>query len=187
MLRILMVTVLMAGPLLAGAAMAEPVTGKVAKGQIFGTTAEVKIVDGIMPKDQAAALKTVLAGQPYYGAAALSPDDGLMSEATVLLANYHDIASASKAALAQCDAKRKGKTPCVIAATVQPKGWKQRQLQLSADATKGFKTSYPASGGALATSATSGGWALGGVGAAALAACAAQGKKPKDCAVVIAN
>ena len=182
MLRILMALVLLAGP-----ALADPVTGKVAKGQLFGEVADVRVLDTTLPKDQAAALNTVLAGQPYYGAAALSPDDGLMSDATVLLANYHDIASASVAALAQCDAKRKGKTPCVIAATVQPKGWKQLSVQLSVDATNGFKTSYPASGGAVATSAATGAWAIGGDGAAALAACKGQKQKPKDCAVVIAN
>ena len=182
MLRILMGLVLLAGP-----ALAEPVAGKVAKGQLFGLVADVRVIDGNLPKDQVAALKTVLAGQPYYGAAALSPDDGLMAEATVLLANYHDVASASKAALAQCDAKRKGKTPCVIAATVQPKGWKQRSVQLSVDATTGFKTSYPGSGGAVATSAATGAWAIGGDATAALAACTKQGQKPKDCAVVIAN
>ena len=182
MLRILAGLIVLAGPV-----MAEPVTGPVAKAQLFGAVADVRLVEGTLPKDQAAALKTVLAGQPYYGAAALSPDDGLMSEATVLLANYHDISSASKAALAQCDAKRKGKTPCVIAATVQPKGWKQRSLQLSVDATNGFKTSYPASGGAVATSAATGAWAVESDAAAALAACEKQAQKPKDCAVVIAN
>lgn len=174
--------------LVMGTAQADPISGKAAKAMMFGTKAEVVVLDGTgLPADMAAALKTVLAGQPYYGAAAFSPDEGLMSEATVFTGNYHDVDAASKAAIQQCDAKRKGKAHCVVAAIVRPKGYKTRDLQLSAEASAGFKSGYPAAGGALAISPSTGAWGIGGDEAGAVAACAGQAKKTRDCVVVISN
>lgn len=131
-------------------------------------------------------LQTVLAGQPYYGAAALSPDDGLMSDATIFVGNYFDVEHASTEALAQCDAKKTGKAPCVIAATVRPKGWVQKAVQLSPDATAGFLKDYPKTGGALAISPSKAIWTIGDKSKSALAECAKK-SKAKDCVVVIAN
>ena len=178
----------MAGMLLAGAAYGTPLTGRAAAAMLFSPSAvQVVINAGAgLPKDMAGALKTVLAGQPAYGAAAISPDDGLMSEATIFVGNYHDAVHAGQAAVQQCDAKRKGKTPCVVAATVLPMGWKAQAVQLSQAATAGFIASYPKTGGALATSATTGGWAIGATEPAALADCAKK-SKAKDCSIVIAN
>ena len=176
------------GMLVAGAAGADPVTGKAAAKMLFSPKAVQVVINSAagLPKDMAGALKTVLASQPAYGAAAISPDEGLMSEATIFVGNYHDAASAGLAAVKQCDAKRKGKTACVVAATVLPKGWKAQPVQLSGDATAGFLASYPKAGGAVATSASTGGWAIDADPKTALADCAKK-SKAKDCAVVIAN
>lgn len=184
-------SVMIAGVGLAGAALAEPVTGKdVAKRLYAPILAEVEILpEAGLPADQAAALQAVGVGQPYYGAIAISPDEGLMSEATVAAANYHDTAAASAAALDGCNAKKTGKTPCVLAALIRPKGWKDDGFGLSSDATAGFKT-YDRKAGALAISAKTGAWGMAaGEGAAdkALANCAAPPREATDCAVVIAD
>ena len=76
------------------------VTGKDAKAALFkGAEAEVDLrPEAGLPEDQAAALVMVGAGQPYYGAIAISPDEGLMSEATVAAANHHTVEAAEVAA-----------------------------------------------------------------------------------------
>lgn len=182
--------VVLASPLLA-----QTVTGKEAGKALFAPVkAEVEILPAAnLPKDQAAALKMVGAGQPYYGAIAISPKDGLMSEATVAAANYHSTDAASAAALAECDAKRKGKEPCVVAALIRPKGWKDKGVQLSSDATAGFRKSYDAAAGtALAISPLTGGWGIGAGAKDAIDACIARTPKAKaskasDCKVLIEN
>ena len=175
--------------LVAGPVLADPMTHVAAAKLMFAPSGvQVSLVPGAaLPKEQAGPLKTVLAQQPYYGAAALSPDEGLMSEATIFVGNFHSADMASQAALVQCNAKRKGKTACVIVATVAPKGWKARPLQLSQAATAGLKTGYPKVGGGMAISAATGDWALAGDAATALANCKASKDKPKDCALVIEN
>ena len=172
---------------LAGLAGAEVLNGKTAKAALFAPVkAEVEILaDAGLPDDQAKALEMVGGQQPYYGAIAISPDEGLMSEATVAAANYHDTEAASKVALAECNAKKTGKAPCVVAALIRPKGWEARDLQLSSDATAGFKADYK--DGALAVSNSTGAWGVGADDAAALAACAALKDQTKDCVVVIAK
>ena len=176
------------GTLLAGVAAAAPVTGREAAKLLFSPSAVQVLINPAagLAKNVAGPLKTVLAGQPSYGAAAISPDDGLMSDATIFVGNYHDVGAAGLAAVKQCDAKRTGKTPCVVAATVLPKGWKAQALQLSQAATAGFLASYPKAGGAVATSASTGGWAIGADAKAALTDCAKK-STAKDCIVVIAN
>lgn len=173
-------------------AAAEPVNGKVAKQAVFAPVqAEVEILPAAgLPKDQARALEMVGGAQPYYGAIAISPQDGLMSEATVAAANYHDTDAASVVALAECNAKKTAKKPCVVAALIRPKGWQERGFQLSSDATAGFRAEYDAKSGALAISVATGSWGLGSgtnAKADALADCAAKPSRPKDCTVVIAN
>lgn len=140
--------------------------------------------------DQAQILASVATQQPYYGAIAVSPAEGLMSEATIAAANYHSVEAASAAALAGCDAARKEAAPCVIVALIRPKGWEARPLQLSADATTAFRKDYGGKGGALAVSASSGAWGMAkGANAAraAVAACAAKLTGQNDCAVIVAD
>lgn len=186
-MRISMITLVAIG--LAGTAAAEPVTGKAAKKMLFAPLkAEVQILPAAgLPRDQAAILQSVGAAQLYYGAIAISPEKGLMSETTVAAANYHDVAAAAVAALAGCNAAKPGKKDCVVAAVIRPKGWKDKGLSLSSAATAGFKADYPATGAALAISAGSGAWGIGADAAEAIAACVRRNLAAPDCAVVIAN
>lgn len=173
---------------------ADPITGKAARALLFapeGAEVELLLPD-LLPEAEALALKMVAEAQPYYGAVAISPDEGLMAEATVAAANYHDTNAATLAALAGCDAMRKGAAPCVVVALIRPKGWEPRGLQLSAAATAGFGHDYKGRGGkALAISASTGRWGVAtgdGAGSAAVAACAAMDSPPvADCAVVVAD
>ena len=186
-MRFGMMTLAMIG--LAAAAQAEPLDGKSAKKALFASVkAEVEILpEAGLPKDQALVLKSVGTAQLYYGAIAISPEKGLMFETTVAAANYHDVAAASAAALAGCNAAKRGKKDCVVAAVIRPKGWKVNGLSLSSDATAGFKSEYKMAGSAMAISAASGAWGIGVDGDAAIAACVARNAAANDCAVVIAN
>ncbi len=181
-----------AGSVAGSVAQAETITGKAAKKLLFTAKgAEVEILPAAgLAKDQAKVLELVGKDQPYYGAIAISPEEGLMSEATVAAANYHDTGAASAAALADCNVKKKkGAADCVVAALIRPKGWKDKGFQLSADATAGFKT-YDAKTGALAISKSTGAWGIGaggGAAEAAVAACLVKAPKAEDCTVVIAQ
>ncbi len=176
--------------LTATAAIAEPMSGRAAKKLLFPAKAAVQAEmlpsSGLSAEDQTI-LASVATQQPYYCAIAISPEDGLLAESTVAAANYHDTAAAEVAALAQCEAKRTGATPCVIAALIRPEGYEARDLSLSRDASAAFRADYPAKRGALAISGTTGAWGLGQGADAALAACAAKGAEITDCAVVIAD
>lgn len=144
--------------------------------------AEVVITEGALPKDEAKMLAMVAKDQPYYAAIAISPDEGLMSEATMAAANHHTVEAASGIALAQCNAKKKGAADCVIVATVRPEGWEARPLQLSSSATEDFVANQ---GAALALSAATGAWGIGASPDEALAACAAKQEAATDCTVAI--
>lgn len=176
---------------LASMAGADPLTGKAAKAMLFQpgkSVAEMAAGTGLSDADLAA-LKSVAETQSYYGAIALSPDEGMMSEATVAAVNYHDTAAASAAALAECNAKKTGKAGCVVVALIRPKGWKAPGFGLSSDATAAFK-GYDRKVGAMAVSPATGAWGMAvgeGAAEAAVADCAAKNDKATDCVVVIAN
>lgn len=174
---------------LTAGAMAEPVTGKVAKGALFAPQgAQARIVPQILNAREEQIIEQAAMVQKYYGAVALSPDEGLMSEATVAAANFHDLAAAHRVALAACDAKRvKASKPCVIVADIVPSGWVPgRPVQLSQDATAGFEGGFMAASAprAFAISPETGHWGHGVGRDAALAACAAMGGA-KDCEIII--
>lgn len=179
----------LAGIAVAGAAMAAPLDGKAAKKALFAPVkAEVEILAAAgLPKDQATILKSVGAAQLYYGAIAISPEKGLMFETTVAAANYHDVAAASAAALAGCNAAKPGKKDCVVAALIRPKGWTDKGLSLSSDATAGFKAEYQVTGSVMAISAGSGAWGIDADADTAIAACKARNAAADDCAVVISD
>ena len=175
--------------LIATSAGADPLTGKTAKKLLFApdaAEAEMLPGSGLSEQDQTV-LKSVAEAQPYYGAIAISPDEGLMSEATVAAADYHDTAAAEAVALAECNAKKTGAAPCVTAALIRPKGWEAREVQLSQTATTGYRDDYAGKGGALAVSAATGAWGIGKGYDAALTACAGAEGKVTDCAVLIAD
>lgn len=172
-------------------ALSEPLAGKEAKKALFAPLkAEVEIMpEAGLPADQAEILKTVGVGQPYYGAIAIAPDEGLMADATVAAANFHDAASATAAALAECEAKKKTPTACVIAAMIRPEGWKDQGFGLSSDATASFKD-YDMKTGALAISPLTGAFGMAaGEGAAekALTNCGAKNDKATDCVLAVQN
>ncbi len=129
---------------------------------------------------------------PYYGAIAISPDEGVNAAATIAAGNFHSFDAAAAAVLAECDAKRRaGSQPCAVVAEVRPQGWEARALQLSQGATAALRGDYRRGGGekALAISPASGGFGVGkgaGAGASALAACNAAGGRG-DCSVVVAD
>lgn len=167
-------------------AQAQTVTGEAAQAMLFAPgKAEVELSGGdILPKDQAKVLEMVAVDQPYYAAIAISPDEGLMSEATVAAANYHTVEAASAVALAECNAKKQGAAECVVVALVRPDGWTAQPLQLSSDATAAM-ADY--AGGAVAVSAATGSWGLGDTTETAVAACVDRNPAATDCAAVIAD
>lgn len=184
----------LAAVLAATTLQAEPMTGKAAKKQLFTIKrTEVAVRDHpALTETDAAVLQQVGAQQAYYAAIAFSPDEGLASEATVAGTNFHDTAAAEAFALKACNALRKdGSAECAIAAVVLPKGWEERDLQLSVSATAMLRGDYRKGKGpkALAISPSTGQWAVetgDDAGDAALAACAQQAQTD-DCTVVVAD
>jgi hypothetical protein len=179
---------------LAGAALAQVPTGDAVAPMLFPETGAVVelLPQSFLTKEQAAILAQVGAAQPYYGAIAVSPDEGLMVEATVAAANHHSTGAAERAALAGCDAKRKGAAPCVIVALIRPEGWTARPFQLSSGATVDFRDSFlkVRRDRAFAVSPATGLWGVGkGRNATdkAVADCAAKGTGVTDCVVVVAD
>lgn len=173
----------LAALILALPALAQTVTGDEAEAMLFAPkAAEVVITEGALPKDEAKMLAMVARDQPYYAAIAISPDEGLMSEATMAAANHHTVEAASAVALSQCNAKKTGAADCVIVATVRPEGWEARVLQLSSSATEDFVANQ---GAALALSAATGAWGIGASADEAVAACAAKQEAATDCTVAI--
>ncbi|TCP42406.1 5-aminolevulic acid synthase [Rhodovulum marinum] len=177
----------------AGTVWADVVDGRTAQRLVFDP-AEVAITlvrhDFLSAKDLKA-LELVARQQKYYGAIAVAPSEGLLSEATVAAANYHDVDAAGVAALAACDSARKGGVACVIVAEIRPTGWEPRQIALSADATEALGKTYRRAKApkALAVSPATGIWAVAdGVAAEsdAVADCARQSGSG-DCRVVVAD
>jgi hypothetical protein len=187
---------------LAGGASAAPLHGKAAAKQLYapqGAQVQVLKVKGLTAKD-ARILQQVGATQKYYGAIAFSPGDGLVDAATVAAANYHSIDAAERSALKACDARRSAKAPCVIAARIEPKGYRPgRALGLSSEATEIFDKVYLKQHDpkAMAISRATGlyGVAQGrNAESRALETCRAKAEKgaksaktPGDCTIVIAD
>jgi hypothetical protein len=189
-MRVTMAMILCLG--LAAPALAEPLKAADARKALprdKGVAVEM-IAHPKLPPDQAKVLAMVAQGQAHYGAVAFSPDDGLMSEATVAAVDFHSTEAAAKAAAADCDGKRKGRAPCAVVALIRPAGWTQQPLQMSASAAEAFRKDYGRSGQrAMALSVGSGKFGLGKGDAAqilALSACNA-GNAAADCALVVAD
>ncbi len=122
--------------------------------------------------------------QPYYGAMAVAPAEGLAAATTALAANYHDEDNARAAALAACEANRSGGPDCAVVLVIRPEGWEEgRPLQLSTEAAAALRGDYrrlPRRSRAMAISPETGQWGVGEGRDAAIAACGAA-----DCRVVI--
>jgi len=178
----------------AAGVMAEPISTKAAKKMMFKSKgAVVKLIPhpSVSEKD-GKILAQVGATQAYYGAIALSPDEGLASPALVAAANHHSIAAASEQALGFCNEKRESDSAaCVVVAEIYPKGWKPQELQLSAGATEAFRKDFRRIRGAkaFATAISTGDFGIGQGDAAeidALANCA-QKNAASDCEITIAD
>lgn len=177
----------------AGGAGAQALDQRTARALLFDPVGvEIKLIghDFLTEKDLTA-LQFAARQQAYYGAIAVAPSEGLLSEATVAAANYHSVESASAAALQSCDRTRKGGKRCVIAAEIRPIGWEPRQIALSANATEGMRKKYsPArKPKALAISESTGQWAVASgpeADAVAVANCAGT-SGVTDCRVVVAD
>jgi hypothetical protein len=177
---------------LACGASAQALTGEAAAASLFPPAgAEVELLKtDFLPADQAELLRQVGLAQPYYGAIAVSPDEGIMVDATVAAANQHSVEAASVAARAACDAKRKGARPCEVVALIRPTGWQPQALQLSSGATAAFLDEYVKvkRGKAFAISPSTGGWGIGKGRDAVVKAvedCATKDPKPTDCALAV--
>ena len=167
-----------------GFAGAQQVTGKVAQKDLYPLAAETVILKGAKLSSQdRQALMQVGATQKYYGAVAISPDEGLMAQPSSVSVNFHNVPAARTAALADCNAKRKkDASPCAVVAEIAPKGYKAgAKVQLSADATAAYTP-----GQVMAVSLSTGHWGTDKSARAAIAACEAMGGA-KDCKVAITN
>lgn len=144
-----------------------------------------------------AILEQLVPTQKYYAAVAVAPDLGLMSEATIAAANYHDEENARAAALAACDTARLAAaedadadeaaagSECAIVLVIRPEGWEPgRALQLNSDASAALRGEYRRMGRprVMAISDSTGNWGIGEDAAAALAACGET-----DCRAVVRN
>jgi hypothetical protein len=180
------------------AVSAQTFTTDQAEDLIFGTRGSAIAVSGALsPTDQEIVKKTLeLLEQQingpvkYYAAIAYSPDEGLLTEALQSAMNYHSVAAADAAAIAACNAARTaGTAPCQVAARVLPRGYEERPLTVSYDASAAFTKAYRRAKGpkAFAISETTGAYAIGAGAEAAVAACGASPQAPGDCRVVIAD
>jgi len=124
----------------------------------------------------------------YYGVIAFSPDEGIASEATQGAFNYHDVNTAAGVALAECNRLRKGARPCIVAGQLLPPGYRQRNFQLSQDATNALGEYREIRGAkAMAVSTSTGSFAVA-QGPTALGASVAACNKAaprNDCRVVL--
>lgn len=123
----------------------------------------------------------------YYGALAISPDEGFQSNSAQSALNHHSVAAADRAALAACNAKRGSRAAsCVVAARILPKGYEPRDLSLSSKATLAFETVYARARApkALVISARTGAYGVGNPDEA-MATCRRVARTVNDCAIVI--
>ncbi|MFV2052530.1 5-aminolevulic acid synthase [Aliiroseovarius sp. YM-037] len=129
----------------------------------------------------------------YYGATALAPDEGFMSNTNQIAANHHSLAAAEAAALAACNAARQSSTPCVVVGHIIPRKYEPgRAIQLGQAATADFRRNYRRGRGpkAFAISPSTGQWGIGkgdGAAEAALSACTNQRGQggATDCNIII--
>ena len=129
---------------------------------------------------------------PYFGALALSPDEGLFVEWLNASGMHHSVEAARAAALNHCDGNRKASSSkCVVVLEISPKGVNtDAPLSLSAEAAAALRGDYRKlkAPKAFAISPSQGTFGFaGGDGARALAACAKSGSGAKDCAIVVAD
>ena len=133
---------------------------------------------------------------PYFGALALTPDEGLFVDWLNASGQHHSLEAARQAALAHCDANRlPSSADCVVVLEVSPKGYDpEAALSLSAEGATALKGDYRKLKGAKAFAISPSTGAFGfarGDGGRALDACAKAGGEAgggaTDCAIVVAD
>ena len=141
---------------------------------------------------QQAILRALTDSIPYYGALAISPDEGLFVEWLNAAGQHHSIMAARAAALRYCEANRKKESAeCVVVLEVSPKGADpDAPLSLSADAADALRGDYrklkSPKAFAISTNLGTFGFARGD-GGRALDTCSKMGSGAKDCRVVVAD
>lgn len=191
MRRLLVAVFIMA----AGSAAAEPVSGRDAGRLLFDAGQSRVIVSSRLDErgQEMVRLMVPLMEQQlgrkldYYGAIAMSPDEGFQSEASQSALNYHGVAAADAAALSACNANRRsGTRGCILAARILPAGYEERSLTLSTNATRALRDTYARARApkALAASVSTGAFAVGRPDEA-LAACQRSARGAGDCAIVV--
>ena len=130
---------------LPGVVLADPVNSSTARKSLFAPKrGEVRILpEAGLSESDAETLTLVLKEIPFYGAAVVAPDEGLMSEATQAVSQHHSVEAASAVALELCNkARKKGGADCVVAAHVVPRRYKPQILEMSHAATAAFRKQY---------------------------------------------
>ncbi|MBI1494398.1 5-aminolevulic acid synthase [Halocynthiibacter styelae] len=113
-----------------------------ARGQLFDHRGGevVLLPNDVLTEEQQAQLSQMGGAIPYYGAIAVAPDEGFLSEANQAAANHHSIASAEVAALAACNQARTSARACVIVMHFLPRNYEAgRALEMSQTATEAFR------------------------------------------------
>jgi hypothetical protein len=144
---------------------------------------------GLKPKDVFKGIGASLSG---YGAAAISPDEGVLVEWLSGVSEHHSIGAARVAAVAFCNSKKKAASAdCVTLVEVMPKGAKENAaLSLSEKANSALRKAFRKldKPRAFAISPSTGDFGMDrGDGTRAIAACAAAGNDASDCVVVVAD
>ncbi|WP_107498511.1 5-aminolevulic acid synthase [Thalassobius sp. I31.1] len=135
-----------------------------ARGQLFDHRGGevVLLPNDVLTEEQQGQLSQMGGAIPYYGAIAVAPDEGFLSEANQAAANHHSIASAEKAALAACNRARSTESRCVIVMHFLPRNYEAgRGLEMSQTATEAFREYRRGRGEkAFAISASTGAFSL---------------------------
>jgi hypothetical protein len=187
-------------------AAAQAIDGATAQRQLFAPRGVQLAVSRSLSEQERAIMGAMVkeadrTGQSFrfYGSIAYSPSEGLTAESLQGAFNFHSTAASDRASVARCNQARKsGSAPCQVAAQVLPRGYESGRVQLSYDATNGFRSTYRRVRGAkaMAISDGTGAWKMAeGVDAAdatstAVALCneaAAKLRGPADCRTVIAD
>lgn len=180
---------------IATGAAAQVLDGKAARDQAFDHRRTALQINATLSETDQATIKAMIplmaeqlrTPANYYSAIAFHPSDGLVSESLQAAMNHHSVDAAVRAALAACDAATASAGPCQIAAQIVPRRFKARDFTLSQSATAALRDRYRKMNApkALAVSPTTGVWAIGTGGAAAMAECRANGGP--DCEVRVSD
>ena len=151
----------------AGPAAAQALSGDAAERQLFPTRGvQIAVSRSLSERERAIVREMVreldrIGQSPrYYGSIAYSPSDGITGQSIHGTFNYHSTDAADRAAVSACRAA--GGQGCQVAAHILPRGYEPGRLQLSYDATNGFRSTYARVQGAkaLAISPRTGAWRM---------------------------